>query len=135
MRYLTILWIAGLLVGCGGGGTATKVKQDGRIYVENVWTADSRTGACLVARLEKVDDQVIESELQEISYRIGTVEITSEFGAIPGGSKAIIHLKSLCGRTLDFHEEVMIDGSVVIQVTRVEYDSGQLIYEVRSFGR
>ena len=133
MHTLTILLIAGFLVGCGGGGNSTGGKQDGRVYVENAWTQDSRTGPCLVARLERVDDEVIESELLDIPYQAGPVEITTE--ALPGGANAMVHLRSLCGRTLDFHEEVAIDGSVVIKATRVEYDSGQLIYEVRSFGR
>ena len=139
MRYLTVLLIAGLLVGCGGGGGSTGGKQDGRIYVENVWRADSgTTGPCIMARLERVDDQVVSEEeaLQDIPYQAAApVEITSEFGAVPGGSTATVHIRTTCLRTLDWYLPFEMDGSIVIKVTSMVPDAHDLRYEVRSFGR
>ena len=139
MRYLIVLLIAGLLVGCGGGGSSTGVKQDGRIYVENAWRADSgTTGPCIMARLEKVDEQVVSEEeaLQDIPYQAAApVEITSEFGAVPGGSTATVHIRTVCGRTLDWSLPFPIDGSIVIKVTSMVPAAHDLRYEVRSIGR
>ena len=133
MRYLSMLLIAGLLVGCGGGGSSTGGKQAGRIYVENAWRQDnSRTGPCIVARLEKVDDQVMETELQPIPYQGGPLEITSE--AIPGEATAIVHIRTTCWRTLDWYLPFPMDGSIVIKVTGMVPDAHDLRYEVRSFG-
>jgi len=140
MRTLTLLLIAGLLVGCGGGGgSSTGGKQDGRIYVENAWRQDDiRTGPCIVARLEKVDEQVVSEEeaLQDIPYQAAApVEISSDFGAIPGGSTATVHIRTTCYRTLNWHLPFEMDGSIVIKVTSMVPDAHDLRYEVRSFGR
>ena len=136
MRYLTIILIAGFLVGCGSGGNSVTAKQDGRVYVENAYRSN-----CLRARLVKVDEEAIEGEFIEIPYQEGPIEITSE--ALPGGAKVIVHLWQTCGREIHFEAggsndrggDILIDGSIVLKVTRVESDAGYVEYERRSYGR
>lgn len=134
MRTLTIMWIAGLLlVGCGGGGSSTGGKQEGRIYVENAWGQEGFVGqACVWARLERVDDQVIESELKEMPSQGGPLEVTSE--PVPGGSTATVHIRFNCLDVHDWHLPFEVNGSIVVRITQIVLDAHDIRYEVRSYG-
>jgi len=132
MRHL--IWaLAAVAISCGGGSTGPHIKEDGRIYVENSWRKDDPTyGPWIQARLEKVDDQVIEGELKPIPYSKGPIEITTE--PVPGGATAVVHIRTVRWRTLDWHLPFVIDGSIVIRVTGMVPDAHDLRYEVRSYG-
>jgi len=132
-----ILWITAittLVLGCGGGSTGPKVKQDGRIYVENAWREDDPIhGPWIQARVKQIGDRILDTELKPIPYGKGPIEITPE--VVPGGDTAVVHIRTVRWRTLDWDLPFEIDGSIVIRITGMVPDAHDLWYEVRSYAR
>jgi len=133
MRGLALLLTVGalLLWSCGGGGTSTRVPEDGRVFVRN---DTSKSGHPYPVSVSYLHPEELGPEPVEVLVNAGeTKEVTKD--VLKGGTKVTFTIVGHTPRQQPRADvEVTVDGSITIVVTRVyspaAYDNPRVDYYI-----
>ncbi|HIE03377.1 MAG TPA: hypothetical protein EYP61_01320 [Candidatus Latescibacteria bacterium] len=127
-----LVWLGAFLVlACGGGGTSSRLPEDGRVFVRN---DTPQSGYPYPVSVEYLHPGETGPEPVEVTVEPGeTEEVTKD--VLKGGTKVTFTIIGHTPRQQPRAEvEVTIDGSITIVVTRVyspaAYDNPRVDYYI-----